>query len=414
MSDSLNQYFWIIGGGILQLPVIQEAKNLNYKTIVTDGDMDCVCNNQADIFRCIDIFDIPAHIEYAKSLQYKNINIIGVLAAGIDAPETMSKIAEFLDLPSVSSQISHLVNNKDLFRNKMKEIGVPVPNYSIIDETNIKSIKGIIDIIGYPLIVKNTSSSGSRGTKIFYENDDIGVLEMVNEAIKVSRSGKAMIESLWVGSEHTIETLFDINGKFHKCFITDRNFDKTNGYAIETGLVHPTRLPMNVQNQMYELAHDVAKNIGIDQGAAKFDMIMTMNGPRIIEMTVRLSGGFDCQYLVPAATGKNIIKAAILTAVGRTFNTNLLNDKKKRVSISESIWPSPGKITKINGIKKAKKQNGFEFIHCRYNIGNIVMPYTDCTKRVCFIIVSGEDLIDARKNMDSILALIEINTTKLN
>mgnify|MGYP000471672227 CR=1 FL=1 len=49
-----------------------------------------------------------------------------------------------------------------------------------------------------------------------------------------------------------------------------------------------------------------------------------------------------------------------------------------------------------------------------YNIGNIVMPYTDCTKRVCFIIVSGEDLIDARKNMVSILDLIEINTTKLN
>ena len=131
-----------------------------------------------------------------------------------------------------------------------------------------------------------------------YKSDDNGVLDMVNEAMKVSRSGKAMIESLWIGSEHTVETLFDINGKFHECFITDRIFDKTDGFALETGLVHPTTLPIDVQNQLYELAYKVAVNVGINQGAAKFDMMMTVDGPRIIEMTVRLSGGFDCQYLV--------------------------------------------------------------------------------------------------------------------
>ena len=42
------------------------------------------------------------------------------------------------------------------------------------------------------------------------------------------------------------------------------------------------------------------------------------------------------------------------------------------------------------------------------------MPYTDCTKRVCFIIVSGEDFVDAEKNMKTILELIEIDTTNLN
>ena len=140
-------------------------------------------------------------------------------------------------------------------------------------------------------------------------------------------------------------------------------------------------------------------------------MIQTEDGPRVIEMTVRLSGGFDCQFLVPAATGKNILKAAILTALGKPFEAELLHDNKKKVSISKSLWPLPGKITKIKGIEKAKKQKGFEFIHFRYNVGDIVVPYTDCAKRVCFIIASGEDLIDAKKNMASIVDLIEIDTT---
>ena len=414
MADSINQYLWVVGGGILQLPLIQEAKKLNYNIIVTDGNSDSVCSSKADIFRCIDIFDIPTHIKFAKTLQSKNINISGVIAAGIDCHETMAKIAELLSLPGVTSKISNLVRNKDLFRNKMKGMFIPVPSYYVIDINNIKSLKTKISNIGYPLIIKNTSSSGSRGTKIFYESDYKGVLEMAYEAIKVSKSKKALIESLWEGSEHTVETLFDINGKFHECFITDRIFDKTNGYAIETGLVHPTRLPIDVQNQMYELAHGVAKNIGINQGAAKFDMMMTVDGPRIIEMTVRLSGGFDCQYLVPAATGKNILKAAILTALGKPFKADLLHDDKKKVAISKSLWPLPGKITKIKGIERAKKQSGFEFIHFRYNVGDIVMPYTDCTKRVCFIIVSGENFVDAEKNMKTILELIEIDTTNLD
>ena len=109
MTDSKNRYLWIVGGGILQLPLIKEAKKLSYKTIVTDGDSDCVCSKKADIFRCIDVFDIPTHITAAKNLRSKKINISGVLAAGIDCHETMAKIAEFLCLPGVNSKISNLV-----------------------------------------------------------------------------------------------------------------------------------------------------------------------------------------------------------------------------------------------------------------------------------------------------------------
>tara|TARA_B100001123_G_C15289856_1_gene1017063 strand:+ start:850 stop:2094 length:1245 start_codon:yes stop_codon:yes gene_type:complete len=413
MSKNKYKYFWVIGGGILQIPLIHEVKKLNYSVIVTDGNSDCICKNQAEIFECIDIYDISKHVQYAKKLISNNTNICGVLAAGIDAHETMAIIAEYLNLPGVDSKISKIVSNKDLFRNKMKEIQIPVPKYYVIEKSNICSLENIINSIGYPLIVKNTSSSGSRGTKIFYENDYSGVLSMVNEAIKVSKSRKALIESLWDGSEHTVETLYDINGKYHKCFITDRIFDKTNGYALETGLDHPTRLERDSQKQMYELAYLVSKNIGINQGAAKFDMMMTSDGPRIIEMTLRLSGGFDCQYLVPAATGKNILKAAILTALGKEFDKELLIDNKKHVSISRSLWPLPGRITKIKGIENAKKQKGFEFIYFRYKVGDIVLPYTDCTKRVCFIIVSGKDYYEAESNMENIINLIKIDTANL-
>ena len=383
-------------------------KKLNYGVILTDGDENCICNNKSSYFEAIDIFNVAEHIKYADALVKKGITIIGVLAAGIDAPETMARIAEHLNLPSVSSDIGHLVNNKDLFRNKMKKIGLPVPKFHILTKIGINRLPDIIDEIGYPLIVKNTSSSGSRGTKIFYSPDYDGVHSMVQEAINVSRSEKALIESLWEGSEHTVETLFDINGKYHRCFITDRIFDKSDGFALETELVHPSKLTNDEQNEMYLLAEKVSNEIGINQGAAKFDMIQTEDGPRIIEMTVRLSGGFDCQYLVPAATGKNILKAAILTAIGESFSNTLLEDTKHRVALSESIWPSAGEIIKIDGIETAKGLKGFEYIYFRYDVGDTIMRYTDCTKRVCHIITSGNDYVEAKENMAASKSAISI------
>ena len=58
MIKNNYKYFWVIGGGILQIPLIHEVKKLNYSVIVTDGNPDCICKKQAEIFECIDIYDI--------------------------------------------------------------------------------------------------------------------------------------------------------------------------------------------------------------------------------------------------------------------------------------------------------------------------------------------------------------------
>ncbi len=403
-------YFWIIGGGLLQVPLIEEVQKLGYETLVTDGNPNCICSTLATTFYALDIFDIPAHITLADTLIQQGHNIHAVLAAGIDAPETMARLTDHLKLPGVSTEIAHLVNNKDLFRQKMQSLDLPKPKFKSIGQEDLPNLQVISQEIGYPLIIKNTSSSGSRGSKLFESENLEDMREITQQAIAVSRSKKALIESAWQGSEHTVETLFDCNGNFHRAFITDRLFDKSNGFPLETGLIHPSQLPENVQNNMCAIAEDVARKIGITIGAAKYDMINTPEGPRIIEMTVRLSGGFDCQYLVPAATGKNILKAAALTALGKLFDPQLLQPSKNRVGLSESLWPKPGIFKELQGIETAKKLPGFEHLFLRYAPGDTIEPYIDCTKRFCFIIASGTTLEEATQNMNRIKNTLKVIT----
>ncbi|MDD1690305.1 MAG: ATP-grasp domain-containing protein [Methanoregula sp.] len=409
IKKNSEHYFWIIGGGLLQYPLIQEVDDLGCKVIVSDRNPECICAKKATIFLPIDIFDVQKHLEEGFKLKASGIKIDGVLAAGIDATVTMAVLARSLNLPGVDPEIAYITNNKNLFRETLQKLGYPVPKFRVISESDIGNIESIASEIGYPLIIKNTDSSGSRGTKIFLKEDPEDMRLIAKTAIVASRSKRALVEECWMGEEFTVETIFDNNGGFHPCFITDRFFDKSRGYAIELGLGHPTRLPPEIQQEMYDLVRNVSRDLGIKIGAAKADMILTPKGPRIIEMTVRLSGGFDCQYLVPATTGKNVMRAAILTALGKPFPESLLVDKKHRVGRTASIWPEPGKIVRISGVEEALKIPGVEHIFFRYNVGDTIEPYMDCTRRVCFIIVTGRDAPDAEKTMKIAIGKIQID-----
>lgn len=407
-----TSYFWIIGGGEMQVPAINEARALGLKIICSDMNSNCVCAPLADVFLAIDIFDIDGHLKAANSLLTEGVKIVGVLAAGIDAPETMACIARTLNLPGVDPEIARLVHNKAAFRARMRELGFPGPRFAKVMPADLERVVEIALEVGYPLIVKNTDSSGSRGTQIFFKPDPESLRAVAKEAIAVSHSGAALIESFWEGTEQTVETLFDINGNFHPCFITDRHFDKSKGFALETGLQHPSVLPSETQAEMYRIAEAVARALGIKIGAAKFDFIVTPEGPRIIEMTVRLSGGFDCQYLVPAATGKNVLRAAILTALGCPFPVDLLQDRLHKTALSRSLWPKPGVIRAIRNVDLARGIPGVEKIVMRSQVGDNVQPYTDCTKRVCFIIVSAKDKATAESIVAEVERVLEIDVTE--
>lgn len=408
-----KDFFFVIGGGVLQVPLLNELKKQNLRSIVTDLNPNCACSKIADKFFKIDIFDVDSHIKLVDELIEQDINIVGVLAAGIDAPITMTRIAEHLQLPTVSSDIANIVHNKDLFRNKMKSLGYPTPRNTVLNEKNRENWEEIINSFGFPLIIKNTDSSGSRGTRIFKYPNLSGVLEVIIEAMSVSRSSIVLIEEVWEGEEFTVEAIFDINGKFHPMSITDRLFDKSSGYPIETGLRHPTHLSKKNQNEFFNLAEQFAIDLGIKIGVVKYDIILTELGPRIIEMTVRLSGGFDSQYLVPLATGKNLLLAAILTSMGKNIPEEILINKLNKIGVTGSVWPLPGKIKSINGINEAKKVKGITNIFLRYNEGEIIDAYQDCTKRAGFIISIADNEKEAIKQLNEASNLIQFDIERI-
>lgn len=398
-------YLWVIGGGLLQVPLIKEANKLGLKTIVSDLNTNCVAKEYADTFIHLDIFDIQAHLKYLQ--EHPELNIKGVLAAGIDAPETMAKMNEFLGLKGVSSHLATLTKNKHLFREKLKQLHYPMPKFFTLTQENINSKLQDLENFSFPLIVKPVDNSGSRDMKIFDSFSEV-LISFIHD--KLNLYPILLIEEMWSGKEQTVECLVDIKGQFHKGFITDREFTFKNGFPVELGLTHPTQLSQSTQEELYDLAKNLTQNLGITAGAVKLDTITTVNGPRVIEMAVRHSGGFDCQYLVPLSTGKNILKAAILTAIQEQFDPKLLHAQIQRYGQTASLWPEPGIIKSIEGFTKVKNIKGIEEIFMRYEVGDEIEEYIDCAKRVAFIIATGDSREEAAFSLKKAIDTIKIKT----
>lgn len=410
MSARSSGYLWILGGGLLQVPAIEKARERGLNVIISDRNEGCVARAHLeadDRFLGVDIFDVSGHLQSLAALQAEGLNIRGVIAEGIDAPITASTIAAALGKPWPSVQASHLVHNKPLFRRFQAQHDLPRPEVHVATrETDLDRLMGLVT---FPVIVKNSDSSASRGTRKLRSPDLDAFRTAVNEAIRVSRSGIALIEELMEGSEHTVETLFH-RGTFHPCFITDRTFSDQTDYALEQGLMHPSLLSDKDAREMYDLVYRYGQLLGITDGPLKADMMLTARGPIPIEMTTRLSGGFDCQYVVPIATGKDIIGAAISIALGEELDPSLLQATRERFVATGSPWPRPGILERIEGTEEIQTMPGFERWFSRYEPGDEIPAYDNCANRVGFLLASGATPVEAREHLEAMLARLHFIT----
>ena len=86
---SKSKYVWVIAGGIMQIPLMEEIKSRGLKIFCTDGDKNCPGAGIADQFVQLDTYDVYGHLDLAASMSDKPI---AVLTAGADV-ESMKQRA---------------------------------------------------------------------------------------------------------------------------------------------------------------------------------------------------------------------------------------------------------------------------------------------------------------------------------
>ena len=343
----------IIGGGVFQVPAIKTAKSMGLKVVVTDYNPEAEGMLLADYPIEVSTRNINLTVNIAKQF-HRSCPLDGVMTVGTDASQTVAAVADALNLPGIPFEVAERATDKIKMRQVLKGRGVPIPDFRPI--WTLEECQKAVQDMPLPLVIKPCDNMGARGVRKIERLDDL--ISAFREAKETSISGKLILEEFMEGPELSLDALV-FEGSIHITGVADRIIERAP-YFVEVGHTLPSALPEKQQARAVEVFKQAISALGIDIGAAKGDIKITPEGPKIIEIAARLSGGWMSAYTYPLATGVNLYKAAIQVALGETPTD--LKPKTSLVSAERSLFPLPGKILSIRGVEEARKIKGVKEI----------------------------------------------------
>lgn len=301
----MGSHLAIIGASYLQLPLIEKAKEMGYTTHVFAWAANDVGEKVADYFYPISI------VEKEEILtKCREIGICGICSIASDlAMVTVSYVAEALGLPGNTVQATAKSTNKHLMRLAFEANGDPSPASILVDETtNLSRLR-----LSYPVIVKPTDRSGSRG--IFQLSDSSGLSEAVRSAMEQGFEKKALIEEYAQGQEYSVEYI-SYQGKHHFLAMT-KKFTTGAPHFIETGHLEPAPVDEKTLERVKAIVTHALDSLELTNGASHSELKIAEDGTiRIIEIGSRMGGDCIGSDLVRLSTGVDFVRAVIDVALG--------------------------------------------------------------------------------------------------
>lgn len=395
----MKKKIMILGASILQLPAIQKAKEMGLDVVAVDMNPHAIGFEETDIIKeIVSTIDIARVVDVAKRHR-----VDGVMTLASDMPmRSVAAVAQELGLVGISDDTALKATNKAEMRKALKEHGVPIPKFYKV--SNREEYDNAVKAFKVPFIVKPADNSGSRG---IFKINDLTAYQTIHDAYDYSRAssrnGDVVVEEYMNGPEVSVETL-SVDGICHVIQITDK---LTTGapHFVEMGHSQPTQLDDNTAERIREVTKAANKAIGIMNGPSHTEIIVTAEGPKIVELGARLGGDCITTHLVPLSTGVDMVECCIKIALGERPN---IKPKFRKGSAIRYFHQSAGVITSIDGIGAAEKIKGVQQVSVVHGIGEQISDVIDSASRMGFVIAQDDTALNAIEDCEKSLSEIKI------
>ena len=389
----------ILGASILQLPAIEKALQLGLEPIVVDMNPDAVGFRLPGVHReVISTIDTPAILEAARRLQ-----IDGIMTLASDMPmRSVAAVATELKLVGIDESTAIRATNKASMRQALRENQVPIPAFfKVSNETEYMAAAAQFSS---PFVVKPADNSGSRGIiKVDDPADTRSVLQAYRYSVGASRNGDVLVEEYMRGPEVSVETLA-LDGVCHVIQITDK-ITTGSPHFVEIGHSQPTRLDRETADRIARVAIAANKAIGIEIGPSHTEIIVTEDGPKIVELGARLGGDCITTHLVKMSTGIDMVECCIRIALGEKPDIS----PKQALGAAIRYFPQhAGLVKKIEGLEEAKLLKGIRQISVVHGPGEVVTDIVDSGSRMGFVISQDKDAATAEQDCADAIERIKI------
>ena len=302
----MKQKIAIIGASYLQLPLIEKAKEMGYETHVFAWAAGDVGETAADVFYPISIVEKEQILEKCREA-----GICGICSIGSDlAMVAVNYVADQLGLVGNSVAATAKSTNKHLMRQAFEANGDPSPKSILVEEsTDLDALE-----LTYPVIVKPTDRSGSRG--IYKLSDVSGLKAAINSAMAQGFEKKALVEEFAEGQEYSVEYI-SCQGEHYFLALTHK--DTTGApHFIETGHLEPAPVDTDTLKRVKAVVAHALDSLELKNGASHTELKIAPDGTiRLIEIGGRMGGDCIGSDLVRYSTGYDFVKMVIDVACGK-------------------------------------------------------------------------------------------------
>ena len=226
-----------------------------------------------------------------------------------------------VEMIAASRAAIDMAEDRELFRNAMREIGLATPQSQIA--RSLDEALAIAGEIGYPVVVRPSFTLGGTGGGIAYNREELETI--VARGLDASPTGEVLLEESVIGwKEFEMEVVRDHRDN---CIIvcSIENLDPMGVHTGDSITVAPALTLTDKEYQrMRDAAVAVLRKIGVETGGSNVQFAVNPSDGRllVIEMNPRVSRS---SALASKATGFPIAKIAAKLAVGYTLD-ELKND----------------------------------------------------------------------------------------
>ena len=313
---------------------------------------------------------------------------------GVDDDTTVlvSMAAKALSLPHNSVESARTTRSKYQMRKVLAAAGIPSPRFELVS-INADPAK-IAKHAKFPCVLKPLSLSASRG--VIRANDPkefakafrriVSILDSSDvKTRKDARTQQILVEDFIPGVEVALEGIL-IQGRLKVLAIFDKPDPLDGPFFEETLYVTPSRLPVDVQEDIISCTTRTADALGLHEGPVHAELRVNDNGAWIIEIAARSIGGL-CARTLRFGTGISLEELIIRHAIGMEVES--LQREQQPAGVMMIPIPHAGVLREVRGKADAERVSGIEEVTISILTGQKVLPLPEGARYLGFIFARG-------------------------
>ncbi|MBD7985917.1 ATP-grasp domain-containing protein [Sporosarcina sp. Sa2YVA2] len=336
----------------------------------------------------IDTTNVPAMKNEIISLQSKG-NEIMTIVSFIDAHvATALKLCKEFCPNDLSSIAAEVMENKAQTRILLD--GLPCsPKFTTVKPGEHVDAKVIDTFNGFPLIVKSSSSTGSKD--VLRASDIDQLHQHITKLHEKDPEDHVIIEEFIEGDQYLVEAII-YNKEIHIAGIIEQEITYGKRFII-TGYGVLATVPRPLSEGIEEVLKSIIDKFSITHAALHLEMRLSNNKWRLIEINPRISGG-AMNKMLHAAFGYNLAEETLKLYLGEK---PVLEQKQSNFIFTQYvIVDKKGILERVTGKNRARKIEGVVEVYVKPKKGTLLVPPLSMGHRYAYVIARGRTMSSAK------------------